>query len=75
MVPRFWPFFVCGSDFTGDSHDARQHLFNLFGTRRSGQGGGLTLIRIVLVNHGFGFNLQTMEAGHTEFWIDFGRKQ
>ena len=36
-----------------------------------GQGIGLTLIREILINHGFRFNLESPVPGHTEFWIDF----
>ncbi len=50
----------------------RSHLFTPFySTKSSGQGIGLTLIREILINHGFRFNLESPAPGHTEFWIDF----
>jgi signal transduction histidine kinase len=42
-----------------------------FSTKKDGQGIGLTLIKEVLVNHGFEFSLKTVEAGRTEFIIWF----
>jgi two-component system nitrogen regulation sensor histidine kinase NtrY len=42
-----------------------------FSTKRAGQGIGLTLIREILVNHGFSFNLESTGNGRTEFWIEF----
>jgi len=52
---------------------ARPQLFTpFFSTKRDGQGIGLTVIREILINHGFSFNLETVEPGVTEFWIEFG---
>lgn len=42
-----------------------------FSTKNTGQGIGLTLIRDILRNHEFSFSLQTIEAGRTEFKINF----
>lgn len=42
-----------------------------FSTKRDGQGIGLTLIREVLINHGFSFSLESAGKGHTEFRIGF----
>lgn len=40
-----------------------------FSTKTDGQGIGLTLIKDVLINHGFQFNLAVNAAGETEFTI------
>jgi two-component system nitrogen regulation sensor histidine kinase NtrY len=48
-----------------------QSFAPFFSTKRDGQGIGLTLIREILINHGFNFNLESTGKGHTEFWIDF----
>jgi PAS domain S-box-containing protein len=59
-------------DGKGILPEERPHLFTPFySTKRDGQGIGLTLIREILVNHGFKFNLETVEKGRTEFWIRF----
>jgi len=42
-----------------------------FSTKKDGQGIGLTLIREILVNHGFQFSLNTLQQGCTEFSIYF----
>ena len=48
-----------------------QNLFTSFySTKKDGQGIGLTLIREILMNHGFEFSLQSRE-GFTEFTIEF----
>jgi signal transduction histidine kinase len=52
--------------------EQRGQLFApFFSTKRDGQGIGLTLIREILINHGFHFNLESTGVGHTEFWIEF----
>ncbi|UCD94913.1 MAG: ATP-binding protein [Candidatus Zixiibacteriota bacterium] len=62
-------------DGKGISPDERPHLFTPFySTKREGQGIGLTLIREILVNHGFRFNLESVEKDHTEFWIKFNNQ-
>jgi signal transduction histidine kinase len=56
----------------GISPEQRSHLFTPFySTKKDGQGVGLTLIREILVNHGFRFNLELERPGRTEFWIVF----
>jgi len=56
----------------GISPEQRAHLFTPFySTKKDGQGVGLTLIREILLNHGFSFNLETTEPGRTVFTIDF----
>lgn len=49
-------------------------LFNPFySSKPHGQGIGLTLIREILVNHGFSFTLKTQADGWTAFRIQFDR--
>ena len=49
-----------------------EQLFSpFFSTKKSGQGIGLTLIREILINHGFHFSLKTVGGGVTEFEIRF----
>jgi nitrogen fixation/metabolism regulation signal transduction histidine kinase len=56
----------------GITPEQRSHLFTPFySTKRNGQGIGLTLIREILINHHFNFNLESRGSGHTEFWIKF----
>lgn len=56
----------------GIPKELETHLFTpFFSTKRDGQGIGLTLIRDILLNHGFEFSLQTKEVGRTEFVIKF----
>ncbi|MEW5923842.1 MAG: ATP-binding protein [Candidatus Zixiibacteriota bacterium] len=56
----------------GISAQARPYLFTPFySTRKNGQGIGLTLIREILINHNFSFDLETVQPGRTEFQIDF----
>jgi len=53
----------------------QEKLFTpFFSTKENGQGIGLTLTREILLNHGFGFSLQTVKANVTEFIIDFSNK-
>ena len=54
--------------------EVQQRLFTpFFSTKRDGQGIGLTLVRDVLLAHGFAFRLETNAAGRTAFIIDFGK--
>ncbi|WP_229239383.1 sensor histidine kinase [Emticicia agri] len=56
----------------GISPEVEQQLFSpFFTTKENGQGIGLTLIREVLVNHGFQYSLKTNENGLTGFQIRF----
>jgi len=56
----------------GIPEDSKQHLFTPFySTKKDGQGIGLTLIREILINHGYRFNLESDGDGQTKFWIDF----
>lgn len=59
-------------DGPGFPPEKQSQLFTpFFSTKKNGQGIGLTLIREILVNHGFDFNLSATGAGRTEFWIKF----
>jgi len=52
--------------------DVEENLFSpFFSTKKDGQGIGLTLVREILINHGFEFSLKTVAAGKTEFAIRF----
>ena len=56
----------------GIEKDIQQNLFTpFFSTKKGGQGIGLTLIREILVNHGFDFFLEMNEKDETEFVIEF----
>jgi len=56
----------------GISSSAAESLFTpFFSTRPDGQGIGLTLIKEILVAHGFSFSLKTTLAGTTDFMIGF----
>ena len=63
-------------DGKGITLEEQPHLFTPFySTKKDGQGIGLTLIREILMNHGFSFNLDSTESGQTLFWIDFRNKR
>jgi signal transduction histidine kinase len=56
----------------GISGEHSEHLFSpFFSTKKNGQGVGLTLVKEILLNHGFPFSLKTIEANKTVFSIDF----
>ncbi|MBS1600390.1 MAG: PAS domain-containing protein [Bacteroidetes bacterium] len=56
----------------GISASFAEQLFSpFFSTKKDGQGIGLTLVKEVLINHGFEFSLKTISAGRTEFIIQF----
>lgn len=49
-----------------------EHIFSPFySTKRDGQGIGLTLVREILMNHGWEFSLQTVGERDTQFRIKF----
>ena len=52
--------------------ESEELLFTpFFSTKKDGQGIGLTVIREILLNHGFDFSLKTIIPGVTEFKINF----
>ena len=54
------------------SEETQQKLFTpFFSTKAGGQGLGLTIIREILLNHGFNFSLYTQEDGFTIFVMEF----
>lgn len=56
----------------GISPEAEQQIFSpFFTTKENGQGIGLTLIREILVNHGFQYSLTTNDEKLTAFQIRF----
>ncbi len=56
----------------GISKDDTGLLFSpFFSTKRDGQGIGLTLVKEILLNHGYEFSLQTIMPGETGFKINF----
>ncbi len=56
----------------GIPKDIGQKLFTpFFSTKQNGQGIGLTLIKEILINHGFRFSLTSTADNLTEFKIDF----
>ena len=60
---------------SGITPEIRPQIFTpFFSTKKDGQGIGLTLIREILVNHGFQFSLNTLQQGCTEFSIYFPLK-
>ena len=54
------------------SPEVSDRLFTpFFSTKKQGQGIGLTLTREILLNHGFGFSLESKEDGRTYFCVVF----
>lgn len=59
---------------TGISAETESQLFSpFFSTKKEGQGIGLTLVKEILLNHDFGFSLQSVGEGRTEFLIQFSK--
>jgi len=54
-----------------NDEDAVNLFSPFFSTKKDGQGIGLTLVREILVNHGFEFSLKTITEKKTEFTIMF----
>ncbi|PKP33857.1 MAG: histidine kinase [Bacteroidetes bacterium HGW-Bacteroidetes-17] len=55
----------------GFSDEIIEKLFTpFFSTKKTGQGIGLTLVREILLNHGFNFKLHRIENNRTEFLIE-----
>ncbi|WP_316847217.1 sensor histidine kinase [Pedobacter psychrodurus] len=56
----------------GISQQDTEQLFSpFFSTKKDGQGIGLTLVREILLNHGFEFSLKTIKEHETQFLIRF----
>jgi len=56
----------------GITPEQSEQLFTpFFSTKKDGQGIGLTLVREILMNHGFEFSLKTIAEQQTEFTIIF----
>ena len=56
----------------GINDENAAELFSpFFSTKKDGQGIGLTLVKEILLNHGYAFSLKTVAAGRTEFLIKF----
>jgi two-component system, NtrC family, nitrogen regulation sensor histidine kinase NtrY len=66
------PTLVIEDNGAGVPEAIRHQLFTpFFSTKKNGQGIGLTMIRDILLNHGFPFSLATDEDGITAFRISF----
>jgi nitrogen fixation/metabolism regulation signal transduction histidine kinase len=57
----------------GISPDIKANLFTpFFSTKENGRGIGLTMVREILTQHGFGFSLGSQPGGPTRFTVSFG---
>ena len=66
------PVLTIENDGPSLTPELSQQLFTpFFSTKRDGQGIGLTLVRDILLAHGFGFQLQTLGNARTAFTIKF----
>ncbi len=71
-LQRGRPVLVVADTGEGFTAETRANLFTPFySTKTDGQGIGLTLIREILIRHGFDFSLERSGAGLTEFTIIF----
>ncbi|MEE1947007.1 ATP-binding protein [Pedobacter sp. KR3-3] len=63
---------VIADNGPGISEEHSEQLFSpFFSTKKDGQGIGLTLVREILLNHGYEFSLKTIGPGQTHFTIYF----
>lgn len=63
---------IIENDGPGIAPEVQRRLFTpFFSTKRDGQGIGLTLVRDILLQHGFAFSLETQKNGRTAFAIQF----
>lgn len=61
---------IIADNGTGITEEENEQLFSpFFSTKKDGQGIGLTMVREILLNHGFEFSLKTVIPGITEFVI------
>lgn len=66
------PSLTIADDGEGIPEHVRPQLFTpFFSTKETGQGIGLTMIREILMSHGFSFSLAPNTLGHTSFVILF----
>jgi nitrogen fixation/metabolism regulation signal transduction histidine kinase len=63
---------VIADDGRGLKEDADQLFSPFFSTKKDGQGIGLTLVKEILINHGYEFSLQS-QSGETRFVFIFGK--
>lgn len=71
VTELFPPSLTVQDNGKGISAKIERNLFDsFFSTKKDGQGIGLTLVREILMNHGFDFSLKS-EVGHTRFSIQF----
>ncbi|HEX8326939.1 MAG TPA: ATP-binding protein [Hymenobacter sp.] len=69
------PTVIIENDGPAITPELSQRLFTpFFSTKRDGQGIGLTLIRDILLAHGFQFHLETGAAKRTAFTINLGEQ-
>jgi len=67
---------VIGDTGRGIEQAIAGQLFSpFFSTKPDGQGIGLTLVKEILINHGFAFSLQQAGEGHTRFVFHFGKEE
>jgi nitrogen fixation/metabolism regulation signal transduction histidine kinase len=70
LLDRFSRKLIITDTGTGFTTDQEEQLFSpFFSTKPDGQGIGLTLVKEILVNHGFEFTLKRIDASHTAFSI------
>lgn len=63
---------IISDNGAGISAGMNEQLFSpFFSTKKDGQGIGLTMVREILLNHGFEFSLKTVQPGQTDFVILF----
>ncbi|MBB5638648.1 nitrogen fixation/metabolism regulation signal transduction histidine kinase [Pedobacter cryoconitis] len=63
---------IISDNGAGISAGMNEQLFSpFFSTKKDGQGIGLTMVREILLNHGFEFSLKTVQPGQTDFMILF----
>ncbi|GAB2472448.1 sensor histidine kinase [Hymenobacter qilianensis] len=64
------PLLQIEDDGPGIAPEVQRRLFTpFFSTKRDGQGIGLTMIRDILLQHGFRFSLETIAEGRTVFSV------
>jgi len=60
----------------GIPEETQKNIFTpFFSTKTDGQGIGLTVVREILINHGFDFALETGSDGYTDFSIWFDKRR